>query len=61
MDPRSLRIGYRRRGAVDVTGMSPREPGDDGTVDLAGDRLDRLEVAGRGGGEAGLDDVHAEA
>ncbi len=31
-----------------------------GPVDLAGDGLDRLEVAGRGDGEAGLDHVHAE-
>ena len=32
-----------------------------GPVDRAGDRLDRLEVAGRGDREAGLDHVHAKA
>ena len=31
-----------------------------GPCDLAGDGLHRLEVAGRGDGEAGLDHVHAE-
>ena len=36
-------------------------PADDGPVDLAGDRLDGLEVARRGDREAGLDDVDAEA
>ncbi len=37
------------------------EPADDRTLDLAGDRLNRLEVAGRGDREAGLDHVHAKA
>ena len=37
-----------------------RQPADDRAVDLAGDRLHRLEVARRGDREAGLDDVDAE-
>jgi hypothetical protein len=41
--------------------MSARQAGDDGAVDLAGDRLDGLEVARRGDREARFDDVHAEA
>ena len=39
----------------------PRQTADDRAMDLAGDRLDGLEVARRGDREAGLDDVHAEA
>src|SRR5918997_1942563 len=41
--------------------MRTSEPGDHGAVDLAGDRLHGLEVAGAGDGEARLDDVDAEA
>jgi hypothetical protein len=40
--------------------MGAGEPGDDRTLDLAGDRLDGLEVAGRGDREPGLDDVDAQ-
>ena len=46
VDPRSLGVAYRPERRLDVGRLSAREPGDDGPVDLAGDRLDRLEVAG---------------
>ena len=46
--------------ALDVGRLSAGEAGDDRAFDLAGDRLDGLEVAGRGDREAGLDDVDAE-
>ena len=49
------------RGALDVRRVGASEAGDDRALDLAGDRLDGLEVAGRGDREAGLDDVDAEA
>ena len=38
----------------------PRQAGDARSLDLAGDRLDRLEVVRRGDREAGLDDVDAQ-
>ena len=60
VDPRSLGVAYRVGGTLDVGGLSPREPGDDRSVHLAGDRLDRLEVARRRDREAGLDDVDAQ-
>jgi hypothetical protein len=40
--------------------MSARQSGDDGSLHLAGDRLDRLEVARRGDREPGLDHVDAQ-
>ena len=61
VDPRPLGLAYGVGGAVDVARMSAREAGDHGAVDLAGDRPDGLEVTGRGGREAGLDHVHAQA
>ena len=48
------------RGGVDVGEVRAREAGDDRPLDLAGDALDGLEVAGRGDREAGLDHVDAE-
>ena len=39
------RVAYRLGGALDVGGMSARQAGDDRALDLAGDRLDGLEVA----------------
>ena len=55
------RVADRLPRAIDVGGVGAGQAADDGPVDLAGDRLDRLEVAGRGDREAGLDDVDAEA
>ena len=57
---RSLGVAHRLPSAVDVGGVGARQAGDDGAVDLAGDRLDGLEVARRGDREARLDDVDAE-
>ena len=48
------------QAVVDVGRVRAREPGDDRPLDLARDRLHRLEVARRGDREAGLDDVDAE-
>src|SRR5204862_7264390 len=45
VDPRSLGIAYSSCGGLHVGGLSAREGGDDRSVDLAGDRLDGLEVA----------------
>ena len=61
VDPRSLRVAYGVGSTLDVVGVDAGEAGDDRALDLAGDRLDGLEVAGRGDREAGLDDVDAEA
>ena len=60
VDPRSLGVAYRLGGTLDVGRLSPRQAGDHRALHLAGDRLDRLEVAGRGDREAGLDDVDPE-
>ena len=61
VDARSLRVAYSSRGGLHVGRLSSSEAGDDRAFDLASDRLDRFEVAGRGDREAGLDDVDAEA
>ena len=47
-------------GAVDVGVVAAGQAADDRPCDLAGDRLHRLEVAGRGDREARLDDVDAK-
>ncbi len=47
------------RTAVDVLGIGARQAGDDGVLGAAGDFAHRLEVAFRGDGKAGLDDVDA--
>jgi len=53
--------GLERVGrGLNVAAGGAGEAADDRAIDLARDRLDRLEVAGRGGGEAGLDDVDAQ-
>ena len=46
-------------GAADVVLVGARQRTDGGLLDRLGDRAHRLEVAVGGGGEAGLDDVHA--
>ena len=61
VDARALGVLDRVPGGVDVLHARARQAADDRALDLAGDRLDRLEVAGRGDREAGLDDVDAEA
>jgi hypothetical protein len=61
VDPRALRVLDRVPGGVDVGLVGASEPADHGTLDLAGDRLDRLEVTRRGDREPGLDHVDAQA
>ena len=51
----------RLDGPLRVAVAAAGERGDGDALRLAGDPLDRLEVAGRGGREAGLDDVDVEA
>ena len=58
--PRPLGVAQGRPGALDVGAGGAGEPADGGAAHLAGDGLHRLEVAGRGGGETGLDDVDAK-
>jgi hypothetical protein len=60
VDARALRVLDRVPGRIDVLHRGAGEAADDRAVYLARDRLDRLEVAGRGDREAGLDDVGAE-
>ena len=50
----------RPPGGVDVGLVGAGQAADHRALDLAGDRLDRLEVAGRGDREAGLDHVDAQ-
>ena len=50
----------RPPGGVDVGLVGAGEAADHRALDPAGDRLDRLEVAGRGDREAGLDHVDPE-
>ena len=47
-------------GGVDVLLGGPGQRGHGAVLYLPGDGLDRLKVAGRGDGKAGLDDVHLE-
>ena len=51
----------RLGGARDVAVVGARQRADGRFLDRRGDRADGLEVAGRGGGEAGLDHVHPQA
>src|SRR5437660_8628518 len=48
-------------GPLDVRTAGARQARDDGSADHFGDRLHRLEVALGGDGEAGLNNVYAEA
>ena len=50
----------RPPGGVDVGLVGAGQAADHRALDVAGDRLDRLEVAGRGDREAGLDHVDAQ-
>ena len=61
VDARVRGVAYSSRGGLHIGCLSSSEAGDDRALDLAGDRLHRLEVAGRRDREAGLDDVDAEA
>src|SRR5262249_42244106 len=47
-------------GPVDIFWVAAGQAADDRPVNLVGDGLHRLEIARRGDGEAGFDDVHAE-
>ena len=60
VDARPGGVLHGEAGPVDVGRVAPGQAADDRPVDLPRDRLDRLEVAGRGDGEAGLDHVHAQ-
>ena len=60
VDPRARRVLDRAPGGVDVRLVGARQPADHRALDVAGDLLDRLEVAGRGDREARLDHVDAE-
>ena len=61
VDARALGVAHRLPRALDVGRVGAGQAGDDRSMDLAGDRLHGLEVAGRGDREAGLDDVDAQA
>ena len=60
VDARMPRVLHGLPGAVDVGLAAAGERRDDGLLRRARERLHGLEVAGRGRGEAGLDDVDAE-
>ena len=60
VDARARGVADGLRGRIDVRELSAREAGDDRPLDLAGDALDGLEVAGRGDREARLDHVNTE-
>ncbi len=55
------RVLDRPPGGVDVGLVGAGQAADHRALDVAGDRLDRLEVAGRGDREAGLDHVDPQA
>ena len=54
------RVAQRFPGTVDVVRVTAGQAANDRSFDLASNRLHCFEVAGRGNGEAGLDNVHAE-
>ncbi len=60
MDARLGGFLERLPGAVDVVVVAARQAANRRALDLAGDGLHGLEIAGRGDGEAGFDDVHAK-
>ena len=57
MHHRPLGVFDSLPGRLDVLLGRARQPTDHGAFDLARDRLHRLEVAGRGDREAGLDHI----
>ena len=59
VDAAALGELHRRRAAVDVVRMRPREPRDDSVLRAAADLADCLKVAFARDGETGLDDVDA--
>ena len=61
VEMRALGDADRLHGPLRVAVLAAGERGDGDALRLLGDPADRLEVAGRGGREAGLDDVHLEA
>ena len=60
VDPRLLGVAHGVPGAVDVGLAAAGQAADDRALDVAGDLADRLEVARRGDGKAGLDHVDAQ-
>ena len=60
VDARLRAVAQGFTGAVDVGGVAASQAANDRSLHLAGDGLHRLEIARRGDGEAGLDDVDAE-
>ena len=60
VDARPLGVLDGLPAGADVALHAARQAADHGALDLAGDGLDRLEIALAGGGEAGLDHVHAQ-
>ena len=61
VDARALGVTHGLPCALDVGCLRPCQAGDDRAVDLACDRLHRLEVTGRGDREPSLDHVDAES
>src|SRR5579862_1408275 len=60
MDARPFRVLHRVARGFDVFLQAARQPRDDGAVEFFGDGFDGVEIAGRGDGEAGFDDVHLQ-
>ena len=60
VNPRPLGVPDRLPGGLDVLLGRARQTADHGAFDLSRDRLHRLEVAGRGDREAGLDHIDAQ-
>src|SRR5262249_2277243 len=60
VDTGAIGVLDRVPGRVDVGLVGAGEPADDRPLHVVGDRLDSLEVTGRGDREAGLDHVDAE-
>ncbi len=55
-----LGVLQRLPGTIDVLIVAASQPADDWAANLLGDSLDGIEIAMRGDGEAGLDDVDAQ-
>jgi hypothetical protein len=61
VDARDAGVFYRLGAAVDVLGGGARQAGDGGVFHPAGDFRHGFEIALRGDGEAGLDDIDAQS
>ena len=60
MDSRALRVRQRLAAGHDIGGNGARERTDGRSVNVACNKLDRLEILGRRGWIAGLDHVHVQ-